>query len=583
MKINELLNREYKEIRMDNVKDDKVKNDNDIKVNDVKDDKVKNDNDIKFNDVKDEKVKNNKVKDDNIQTNIQNTSFDHLFNLQTETPFRFILNTTNLYKLPYYLSTKYSIPMVGQILIKSSLNPVVEFDTSYFKQIEDASNSNFKFLDLQSSIKILSYDIETLNVRTLKNNPEDPNQEIINIGIGIFNLNQPKPLRRISIISKPIDENDILLDKSIKTYTKTNSTFLKNSITTYKIIDETSSELEYITVNNEREILIYFINIIKSVNPYFITGFNNWGFDDLWIYTKMKQHNILNLFERILGEGAKFQSLDLKLDGQQVKTEYKTWVGGLIQFQDTMYQAIKEDPKRFSDRSRKNLDTMLSVYKIESPYNITETKIINNVETKQLKKHILSKTGLSIFDMWDYFRIGKNIYEIAKYCCQDAWITGVFCIRRNHIGDLIEMSNITYTSILDSLIKAVNIRVMNTSQHYAYKSHLTTFPFMFYDLNPKINRNFNIKPKLGLKEYDYRVYTGGAVKNLKNGREKFIVALDFSSMYPSQKEGSNVDTSSRVDEDIILHPEKYGLEIISDRYFEDNYGPRHHYIIRRKK
>jgi hypothetical protein len=159
----------------------------------------------------------------------------------------------------------------------------------------------------------------------------------------------------------------------------------------------------------------------------------------------------------------------------------------------------------------------------------------------------------------------------------------VFCIRRNHIGDLIEMSNITYTSILDSLIKAVNIRVMNTSQHYAYRSFKTSYPFMFYDLNPKINRNFNIKPRQGLKEYDYRVYTGGAVKNLKNGREKFIVALDFSSMYPSQKEGSNVDTSARVDEDIILNPEKYGLEIVADRYFEDNYGPRHHYIIRRKK
>ncbi len=36
-------------------------------------------------------------------------------------------------------------------------------------------------------------------------------------------------------------------------------------------------------------------------------------------------------------------------------------------------------------------------------------------------------------------------------------------------------------------------------------------------------------------------------------------------MYPSAKECYNVDSSSFVDSDIIKHPEKYGLKIVSKK------------------
>ena len=581
------------------------------------------------------------------------TGYDKSFYDQTETPFRNVQFVTDVNYIPYYLSCYCNVPCVGLMKLNKkylkrinqsgtdriTINEVYELE---FNKIQETFEINSEHdLELYNSIKIIAYDIETY-MKNMKDKlePLDSDQPIICIGFGIFKLGDIRPIGRFCIISKDFNETDI---KQYK-YTKESKTVGGISTIMYKIRDyeEAEDETTYFIVKNEKAILNLFITYINSVKPYFISGFNNWTFDDKWVEIKSGSSHIklndklltalsvykqfdlpeapyikdqikyyqikksgesYNKTSKFVSTGgnnnntnetdinesetntelnydttekkqtkkrddlrSKFVALSVKLDNEVIKggpkkEGYNTWRNCFCILHDTMFAALKEDPKRFSNRTRKNLDTMLEVYNINNPYN-----------GKQL-----SKTGLKIIDMFKNWEHNTKIYEIAKYCCQDSWITGTFAIKRNMYGDLIEMSIMTNTTTQDSVYKAVNIRVANTIAKYAHDEG-----FALFDVPERDTRNRRVKPLMGNKYFDKRTLIGGMVKNKRNGREKFIVALDFSSMYPSQKEGSNVDTSSRVTNDIILNPQNYNLQIIDKYFLEDMYGARWFYKFQNK-
>ena len=550
--------------------------------------------------------------------------YDVVMYKYTETPFRYTLNSLNVNNIPYYMSTKYDFPNIGAIKINlSKLNKIdpnhqvfdgqMAIKSKYFKRVytvdfkrlvgkdvdsrlyQDSDNSS-----LIDNLKTIAYDIETYNPGE---NPDSTktSHRIICIGFSIFGINNPKPIKRLSYITKEFDKIDIekykcepdTINEKSKTHIyrlydylpETNFDNVKTDFgatdtTTYKCCgiplepkSESENELDYVRkvllneAMNEKRLLKCFIEEIKVIKPFIVTGFNNWTFDDLWIYNKCKQYKLegelLGALSFYINTTAKFQTICPKLDGDISKDgQYKTFVGGFTLFHDVMLAAKKENPKKFSQRNRANLETMLSVFNIVSPYN----------------GKTLTKTDMKIAYMFKCWKESKHIYLVAKYCCQDAWITGCLAISRNMFGDLVEMSNMTYTTFHDSLHKAVGTRVTNTIQWYAHHSNIA-----YYDSPDNESRSYRLHSAVGKKYFDKRTLIGGAVKNKRNGREFFIQALDFSSMYPSQKEGSNTDTSSRVDEDILIHPENYGLKIIDKYYLEDMYTARWFYELESEK
>ena len=560
-----------------------------------------------------ESVKTELIRYYNTMDTLNLKGYDLSFYNQTESPFRNAQFTTDLNQIQYYLCCACDIPCVGIMNLDykyckkviSKINerntlvnklysvefkhigktflkcePIIEKsnessnESSSESSYESSSEKLFDPLDptLYNSIKTIAYDIETYNEGVSELDEKKLDQPIICIGFAIFKLGDVRPLKRICVISKDFKESELKYKYSVKEVklgdTQTKTYYIKD-------YDEAEDETVYHIVNTEDQILKVFIYYINKVKPYFMSGFNNWTFDDKWVEGKCKIHNIESLLLKSLSIytqietktysgsikqdplNAKYQSLSVKLDNEVVKggtkNSYGSWRQCFTIMHDTMFSALKEDPKRFSNRTRKNLDTMLEVYNIVNPYNGGQ----------------LSKSGLKIVDMFRYWRKNMNIYDIAKYCCQDAWITGTFAIKRNMYGDLMEMSVMTNTSTQDSVYRAVNIRVGNTIAKYSYDEN-----FALFDIPDRDSRARKIKSLLGNKYYDKRTLIGGMVKNKRNGREKFIVALDFSSMYPSQKEGSNVDTSSRVSKEIIDNPANYNLKLIDKYYMEDMYGAR---------
>ena len=418
-------------------------------------------------------------------------------------------------------------------------------------------------VDFKNNMTMLSYDIETYN----KDGSMDPTIKsnfIFCIGIGLFNLTDQKPWKRLCILDKPFDNlTPKALDGQRTLTAKRGSRYGYQTFTfkyEYNPADE-SDATEYIITRNEKELLECFISIINEFKPQVINGFNSFAFDDNYVWQRMKMYGLTDAYLRcftyydideLRDESwfkqfmPDFKTFELKIDGEQRK-DNASIRSPLVLTVDVRKLMLKEDPKRFTAYGRGNLDTMLEVYKVLNPY------------TQQQ----LSKTGLKYEEMFKCWDENKNIYSIGIYCCQDAWICGTLLVKRSKIADLIELAGVSNTTFGDSIYRADGNRVANAILGYAYKEN-----FAIMDTPFEKRKDVKHDPSIvqfGGKKFDHRTVVGGAVRCVHAGRHAFIIALDYSAAYPANKEGNNVDSSSRVDADIIAHAEKYGLEIVAHK------------------
>jgi DNA polymerase elongation subunit (family B) len=254
-----------------------------------------------------------------------------------------------------------------------------------------------------------------------------------------------------------------------------------------------------------------------------------------------------------------YTEFELKIDNKQYYNN-RTVRSPFVLNLDTFKIFLKVDPKRFTQYGRGNLDTMLKAYSIKNPYSGKE----------------LQKTGLSITEMFNLWDHSREIYKIALYCRQDAWICGTLLNSKFKLIDYIESALISNILVSDAIYKADGFKVSMSILAYAYKSK-----YALMDM-PGPFRKDNVDKKLGGKVFDKRQIIGGAVENIVAGRLPYVVALDFAGQYPSQKESSNIDSSSYIDRDVLVNPDRYGLEIVDQRTVYDCYG-RHRIIAWQKK
>ena len=536
------------------------------------------------------------------------TPEDKLFYENTETPFRYTSTTLNLANSIYNLSTKYNVPLVGGARLNVS-NLVNDFPSDYLPRC--IKGKNVKGLDAQTvrewnhltvnqnitktivkdetvdfkhNMTMLAYDIETYNDDGVLD-PKIAKNYIFCIGIGIFNLNDQKPETRLCIISKSFDTLQLKSSDNRILDVKTGSRYGALSyIVKHEYNPAINSDVtEYIIAKDEKHLLQLFISVIEEFKPQVITGFNNFGFDDNYVYERMKRYDLDESFiqqftfyalDEVKDDKGRilswfkpfvpvFRQFDLKIDNEK-RSDNQSVRAWQVLTVDVYKLLLKEDPKRFTQYGSGKLNNMLDVYDVKNPFTQTP----------------LSKTGLTIAEMYRKWVDGEDIYSIALYCCQDAWICGTLLIKRSKLTDLIEMSGISNTTFADSLYRADGTRVANSILAYAYneKFALMDTPFEFRDKEDKKD----VVP-YGGKQFDRRTIVGGAVRNVHAGKQKFVVALDYSSMYPSSKEGSNIDTASRVSDDVIKNPDFYGMRIVKKMIVNDVYGNREVLYLKRKE
>lgn len=504
----------------------------------------------------------------------------------TESPFRFDMTTLNANNIKYFLSTKYNIPCVGGIEIDIvSLNSKKYNVNSFGFKLHDkkiAKNTYvvdmkrddemFKHIKYNESIDgsnmltLMSYDIETY-----KNNISQSESEkyIMCIGVGFFKIHDPKPFKRYCLTFKDLNEkyHDKCNIKQSKIYGTYKEYIINNEYTT----DDENDNTCYLIFKGEKQMMMSFIALIQQYKPQFITGFNNYGFDDIRMFERISFYKLeydmvtaLNYYEndntprsRNIDKFVKltFKPFSIKIDGEMYNDNY-TWRGNITTiFTDTYKIILATDPKLYTQQGRGNLDTMLEVNDITNPFN----------------EKALSKTGLTYDEMWNKWDNNEDIYDVLFYCTQDAWITGTLLIKKSQLIDKIEMSILTHTTICDSIYNAVTWRVKHLIENYAWRNNFAVCDTII-STSECSRSDYH---KYGNKQFDTRTIVGGEVKSIVHGRQKYIIALDFASMYPSQKEGSNIDTSSNVDITILNNLEDYGLhKYHEDVEVEDMYNKR---------
>lgn len=508
-----------------------------------------------------------------------------LFFNNTEHPFRMCTLGVSLNKAHYYISTRYNIPLIGGAKLDTSRLSIKYPQTSLPNGVImsgiDCSQVTLSdvivpdsTVNMINKMTIMAYDIETYGTVGEDPDPHQPQNDIICIGVSLFHTMESKPYRRLCIQSHPmfdVDEykvNSRAIDSKGIKYNQDTIICDTFSATKYDVYGEYPNDdipTEYICTPDEETLLRYYIKLISDVRPQIITGFNSYNFDDNYVYVRCVRYKLDDMF---LQAHSPYDITKFMKDSPQIpifkkfvnkntgKYDGATLFSPMVCYIDTRRLLLVENDKRFSGPNASTLNAMLSFYRTKNPY------------TGEISK----KIDMNIAEMFQLWERKVKLYEINKYCMQDAMITGTLLIERYKVIDLITLASLSHTTMTDSVYQSTNIRVLH--QMLGYSNRLG-----FIQLDKVIGdrRNGDI---MGDRLMLTLVIVGGDVRIGVQGRVWCITAQDFAAMYPSQKEGSNIDQSSFVDPDVIAHPEKYGLTLIYVKELDDAYGKRKQYRFR---
>ena len=544
-------------------------------------------------------------------------TFDKLFVRNTETPFRFTHYTINKHLCKYWFSSKFNLPFVGYMSVDTKnikhyerdyLRPThLKVEETFILDANEGHDYHNKRLidtlkpytpdkdyktDENNNIVVASYDIETYN-KNMVVSPTDPNQYIFCIGIAFFKLMCNKPYARYSLISADLKTDPAVSDKLVETDLKLRD-ILTKPCKCYIVNNEYCSDKDdyttYICLENEVDLIRTYVELLHRNQPHIVTGFNNFTFDDTWIYSRvsnvdkfgeatfLKYRQVFSTYDideldrlKRTEIAPQWKTFTVKMEGKVVDAENRTMRAPVIQSLDVLKMLKKADPKRFSQRWK--LDYMLEVYHIKNPYNGQN----------------LSKTGLEIHQMFESWDQKKDLYEIAFYCLQDSWICATLIIERNNLIDKLAMATITYTSFEDSLYLADGHRVSCLNVYFSYRNDFATLDDGYKNRSHNIKHNWKYERGiddeydygLGMKTFDKRTIVGGGVKVKKSSRHTGVTALDFSAQYPAMFCSENIASSSAVDVDMLVNPEKYGMKNQLTKEINDMFGPRRVYYLKR--
>ena len=560
----------------------------------------------------------------------------------TQSPFRFIRDSTSMMNSKYILSTEYGIPFIGMLEFDEKI--LNEFAETYLKpQIKfvdpmdcwilnansidgEYKNENInkcfhKFTGKEKSefnkLTIASYDIETNNPGQ-KPDPANLYQTIFNIGVGFFHPNSKKPFYRCSIIigdmksdeKRMNEELNLKLEKS----TFKHSSKILNSSIRYIVrneygLDDPLDVCEYICVKNEHEVMESFISILDEHSPHLILSFNGYTFDDIAVWNRLKDdtdlgirflqlftpYDIMELKEHSNFAVPRSAKLDLKLEGKTKVKDRQTIRSPFVQTIDVMFVLKQANAKKFS--SSYKLNYMLATFHVKNPFNASvdllktglgiqemfnhwNNRISNPISDLELKRCEDSKLEVLIDysnngktvtilnsrmktkDIWTVKPIASNLYDIAHYCCQDAWITGTLLIDRFTLIDKKYMAFATYTSLEDAIYRAVSLRVQTRINGDGYRQKYAV-------------QDILEKEPIGLKKCSDMTYVGGWVRCVLPGRNITIVAADANALYPNVLVSSNITLNTKVLPDAIQNPELFGLKLKRRIQMNDMNGAFH--------
>ena len=427
-----------------------------------------------------------------------------------------------------------------------------------------------------AKFRILSFDIECYSDDgsfPMASNPEHP---IIQIGCVFQKYGEIEPYKKIMLSLHKCDKFGDVIVKSYKT---------------------------------EQELLIGFRDVLLEEDPDIITGYNIFGFDEQYIYDKVKcldiekefcqfnrylgmenkqskfltkmlsssalGDNILKFFEmkgRIQIDLLKVVQRDHKLDSYKLDNVAENFINqDIVKFDDD--KIYVKDPKEFMIG---NFIEILEVDEIEGPEHITDKiKILDiNYTEKYLvidKKYDEYKDLITLKDKCkkykaslvkddihpeDIFRLWKGSSSdrriVAEYCIQDCVLVLKLLNKLQVLTNNIAMANVCSVPLSYIFLRGQGVKI--------------------FSLVAKFNRKENyVMPKLTIGEAyangegdDAVGYEGAIVFEPTVGfYEESVWVNDYSSLYPSSMIATNISHETLVIDRTYMNLDEYEYKEVS--------------------
>lgn len=365
-----------------------------------------------------------------------------------------------------------------------------------YKDIEQVNDKN---IISNTNLKILSYDIETQSsIPNRFPNPEIDGDYIGTIGITVTYLNEPDTYEYYVLTLGPCSD----------------------------ILDESGSDyITIISVNKEKTLLKEYANLVKSIDPDIIIGYNIWGFDDNYIYKRFEKYGLdISLLSRLqYPTETKFKEIKLKSSA----------------YGDNKFMMI-------SYVGRDSLDILFSIKKdntIVKRYNLTGFSL-NNVAKTILKSE---KDDLTPNQIFEYLKSKDpdKIMLVSKYCVQDTNLVSNLTNFLTIIFNSIEMANETYVPTNWLLYRGQQCKVFSLIHKYT------------------LSKGFVVPDKIINSTGSYKGAT--VLDPIRGAYYTPVTGLDFAALYPSIMIAHNLCYST-----IVLNEKYNNLESVHYEKFTIN-------------
>lgn len=389
------------------------------------------------------------------------------------------------------------------------------------RMTDQAPNANIKtFIEFDQNVNfmhhltLMTYDLETYNQRT---DISEKEKIIMTVGIGFFNILSQTPTYKACLSVKPFTEDDLSELSDRIAYCYPGNDTLDDYCRTHNISEETAKKIrsnlptpaklakyiryivfgemasptnanngsdntadqsidytDYMVFSDERSMLMQFMRTIVQKKPDYFGGFNNYGYDDPYVWNRLAIYNLQATFlaqlfsvydtRIIVNDEARdhplltrstlprFEKFQIKIDSMAYPNN-ETFKGNSMVSVDVYKIMLSSNAKLYTQLGKGTLKSMLQTNTVKNPYNGAE----------------LDKYDLDYVVMFRNWDANRKIYEINHYCMYDAVTCGVLLIKTAQIIDKIEMSTLTNTSVSDSYYRAVTSRILAITNEYAHK------------------------------------------------------------------------------------------------------------------
>lgn len=451
----------------------------------------------------------------------------------------YFANKEHIKSLVYLLRKPLMVSGIGRILLKvheDQANPILQFVCN--KNISTAGWISFSGKKQTEENKITlcenEYVVSKNRIGPFEN-PVAPKPKIMGFDIEVYSSNNNAMPKSVNLGDKIFQISCVFTVEG--DYNENNYTSYLISLGEPKqsIVGE---EVNIINCNTEADVLIAFVELIRTENPNIICGYNIFGFD---IPYMIDRANVPCMIPDIFAKQG-FHKTNM------AKKRKISWSSS----------AYKNQEFEFLDAEGRLYVDLLPLVKRDYKFN--------NYKLKTIAEYFIGQTKdpLSVKGIFKCYKLGikrkadgtypiqaqKAMGIVGKYCVKDSALVVSLVGKLQVWYGLTEMASICNVPIFTLYTQGQQIKVF--SQIYRHC----------------LSQNIVVESN-GYEAKDNERYVGAYVFDPVPGSYNMVVPLDFCSLYPSIIIGYNIDYSTWVTDESIPNRKCNVME------WEDHIGCEH--------